>query len=160
MKKLIVCRHGEIDADRRLSLRGEAQIRDLSELLRPHVVGDVSEVLVMTSTALRAIGSARILIHALGIPGTRVHRDDLLWSGDGPKPRDDFAALVYVETLAPHAETLVVVTHLEYCLSLPSGYALRNGLKSVPPQLAVNRGQARVLDCETGECVTVGGSGS
>ena len=165
MKKLIVCRHGEYDASRHLSYDGKLQIRCLAYLLRTHV-GDgalhlrrTEKVKVLTSKAPRAADSARLIMQALDIPTDEVVASDFLWSGDGPQKQDDVLALLQVEQAAPSVDILIVVTHLEYCEALPSMYAHRHGLKNIPPRIQIHRGQARVLDCATGECVTVGRNG-
>lgn len=159
MKRLIVCRHGDFDANRRLSFAGKEQIRALAWVLRSYLARDAACVKLLTSTAPRAVDSARLLIQTHDIPDTNVIHSDKLWCGDGLRNQDDVTALLQVAHAADGADVLVVVTHHEYCASLPSMYAHRLGLPNVPPRLQIHRGQARVLDCTTGECVTVGRCG-
>ena len=111
---------------------------------------------MLTSKAPRAIESSRLLMKRLGIDDGDMVVSDGLWTGDGPQAHDDVTALLQVERASASAGVLLVMTHLEYCESLPSLYAYRLGLPSVPPRIPIHHGQARVLDCQTGECAVVG----
>lgn len=144
MKKLIVCRHGEIDHDRRLSATGETQIRALSGLLRsflqPHAPARVK---LLSSSAPRAVDSSRVLMRELGI--AELLRRDCLWSGDGPAPHDIGVISEMVAELEDQ-DVVILMTHYEICREFPPRYA-RESMRVFIADIVLSRGQARIIDC-------------
>ncbi len=150
MKKLVIIRHGDYDANGHLSEEGIDQITALAQLLKKEVAG--RSVLILSSIADRASESATIIADTLGI-SFESHR--LLWS-EKRRPVDFPALLRLIRERENEVEFIVLVTHREYCEDFPLFF--RSSMKGKPlekqfrfPVLA--KGEGAMIDCESAEVV-------
>ena len=148
LKKLILVRHGvdEGGRDDHLTETGRRQITDIAKKLVQHVNG--SSILMLASTALRAIDSAEILSKMLEIS---FEPQDLLWSGGGGKVYpdiSDFEKLMEIVSNHPSsADVVVFVTHYEYVDEFPEWFG-RKHLNASLRGRVIPRGTAFLIDCE------------
>lgn len=144
MKKLVVCRHGNYDEDKRLDASGRVQMGSLAHLLKPHLSGH--SVRVLSSTAPRAVDSSVALLRELAIEGLcDFETNPVLWS-DEEHRKDLPAALELVRTKFEGIDVLILVTHFEYAEDFPSYFASRvlgTGIR----HRNVTKGGARIIDC-------------
>ena len=142
MKRLIVVRHGEYGDNGGLNTNGQAQIDALADRL--HRLIDRASVLILSSTAVRARESAKILAKAFG--GGIIEDYEVLWS-ESRHPEDLPAALALVKSRQDLADVIILVTHLEYTELLPA-YFCRMVLDIHRPSQSLRNGRAWVIDCE------------
>ncbi|MFA5157745.1 MAG: hypothetical protein WC451_00945 [Patescibacteria group bacterium] len=145
MEKLIVARHGSYGGDH-LNSRGVEEINRLSQGLQ-QVIGGGS-VVILSSTAARAVESAKIMSEILGVPFSS---HEILWSDD--RHRENLpAALRLVQSRENEADVVVLVTHFEYAEQLPTFFG-KEVLGEEIPEQEISKGQARVVDCVAKTCV-------
>ncbi len=144
LKKLIIVRHGSYGSDGYLTEYGQGQMGRLGAKLKTRIEGKVR---VLCSTAPRALQSARLLAQYFGV---EVESHDKLWSDEG-HPEDVDAALSLIAA-CDDCDVLIVVTHFEYAIEIPSAYGKK--VLGVPnfPRGEVEKGSCRVIDCKEKTC--------
>ena len=148
MKKLILVRHGTDEGGRNghLTESGRKEIADLAEKLAPHING--ASVLMLSSTALRALDSAEIFFKRLNIAFEPV---GLLWSGGGGVVcgigEDYKQTLELLNSHPVQADIVVLVTHYEYVQGFPTFFG-DSVLGVVWPYHLIPKGTAWLIDCE------------
>lgn len=143
MNKLVITRHGPYGPDYCLNDRGRKQMRLLAEQLRPQIDGD--KIVILSSTADRARQSAEILGEVLGATH-QLH--EVLWS-EGSRLPNHGKVLELIRAHEGNAETLILVTHLEYGEEFPAhfGHHALGGIRL--DGFGIEKGQAWVIDTET-----------
>lgn len=141
MKKLIIVRHGHYDYSEHLSDYGKEQISSMIDKLRPYIDG--SKPLILSSTASRAEESAEILASAFGVP---YEKYNILWS-ESNIPEDLPGTLELVHSRQQESDIVILVTHHEYAKYFPGYYAEKELGTEFSP-VAIEKGEALVLDCE------------
>ena len=141
MKNLIIVRHGSYNDELKLSRAGTKQMEALAKSLQPYIAGDVR---LLSSTADRATESAGVLAAAWGIEQVRGY--DVFWSDQW----HDHNLAEALRRIRMHAEadTIVVVTHLEYAEELPP-YIGKHLLNASLLRGNIEKGEALVIDCQT-----------
>lgn len=150
MNKLIIARHGSYDTrNLRLNELGRKQILALSEKLENHVNGE--PVIILSSTADRAIESAEILSEELGI---EMESHDILWS-DLYRDEDYEGTYSLIKEKGDGVGVMIIVTHLEYTQALPRFFSRKefgeDGDNSLYGRNFLDKGQACVIDCKKRE---------
>ncbi len=140
MKRLIVARHGMYRPDGTLNATGQEEMLQLAARLPQYIVGTV---VVLTSSAPRAVNSAAFLAEQLG--HTNIVKCEKLWS-DILHPVDLAAAHAQIMAMQNY-DTVLVVTHLEYASEYPDYFGWRE-FKVPIASSTLGRGQAVVIDCE------------
>ncbi|MCX6812263.1 MAG: histidine phosphatase family protein [Candidatus Berkelbacteria bacterium] len=152
MKKLVIVRHGDYcysDGENVLSHAGEDQIRELIEKLVAEnvIINSGGELVILSSTARRAVDSAKIIAEALGV---RCNFNEILWS-ESFRIENLPGALELVRQLES-ADTVIMVTHYKYTKYFPQYFGQEYlGVNSFPMSVA-GKGRAWVIDCETKTC--------
>lgn len=146
MKKLILVRHGEYDKQKQLSLAGKQQIRDLCVRLQPHIAGH--SVIILSSTAPRAIQSAHVMAEILSAP---VEPYPILWVDNFHSSNMEGVAAL-VEYNGHRADVVILMTHLEYVESFPSYYGLHAKMTYFPVVYDPEYGTGRIVDCIANSC--------
>jgi len=139
MKTLVIVRHGDYDSSG-LNANGKVQLSVLREALLPHLS---EETVVISSSALRCLQSAELLIDDLGSTWIK---SNLFFSENMSHLRLP-EAMGRIEAVS--ADTVIIVTHCEYTQMLPQHFA-RHYLKideSTFPRQALRRGAAYVINC-------------
>lgn len=151
MKNLVIVRHAECGTNGRISDDGRRQMHRLFDQLSRIITAGT--VLVLASTASRATDSAEVLVREFECIDLEVvmEKHDLLWS-DVHHREDIPAALALLARASARADTIVVVTHLEYAGELPERFTLQECWPESIPILGVDRGQAVFLDCVNRRC--------
>ena len=151
MKNLVVIRHAACGNDGRISEDGRQQMHRLFDHLHRFV--NAGTVLVLTSSASRATDSAAVLVREFECVdlAVEIEKHDLLWS-DVHHREDIPGALALLARSRDRADTIVVVTHLEYAGELPERFTLQESWPEPIPLLGVDRGQAVLLDCVNRRC--------
>lgn len=140
LERLIVLRHGDY-CGKKLNQNGIDQIESISEKIRDIVAG--RGVVVLTSTAGRAVHSAEIVSEYLGVDA-QPHA--ILWSDD--EHVDDIpGAYDLILSYIDHADVIVVVTHYEYVMDLPEYFANRQ-LDCNLESRVIEKGHAWDLNCK------------
>ena len=148
LKTLIIARHGDYDRSGNLSEYGKANMLKLGKKLFPLFEG--VETVILTSPAPRASQSAKILGDLENIVPI-VH--SILWADD-LHPRDLGAALHLIKKQT--AETLIIVTHLEYANEIPPEFAEKVLKTSARPFWhIIEKGEAVVIDCKKKKCAKI-----
>ena len=141
MKKLIIARHGEYDlGNGKLNSEGIKSITALSEEIL--LLAKNQKVVILSSTAFRALDSAEIIGEKLGIS---FEKEKVLWS-DSDHYEDFEAALNLIRSYFEKVDILILVTHFEYVDLFPYYFArkqLNTQIKSYP----INKGSAWCIDC-------------
>lgn len=150
MKRLIVVRHGDYQGDMTISDLGVRQMRKLARQLRRHVEGNV--VRVLTSTAPRATGSARVLVEELSLSG---YIEALVLWKDNEHWSDVEEALGFVREQFQGVDVLIVVTHLDHAEELPGLFAKKVLGRPNFDQVGLKKGQAVIVDSETIEVIVI-----
>lgn len=136
MQHLIIVRHGNYDAELKLSGSGRKQMEVMAGKLEPFHIG---EVRLISSTADRAVESAGVFGAAWDL---RIRAYDVLWSQQShPENLPEALKLIRANM---DADTLVVVTHLEYTEELPP-YFGKHELKTTFPRGNIEKGEAIVI---------------
>lgn len=145
VRQLLIIRHGDYNGLDRLSPTGARQITDLSEKIAREVDG--GSLLILSSSAPRASDSAKIIAERLRVP---FEEHDVLWSGATGKVRgydEDYArALEMILSHSNQADTVILVTHLEYTEDFPHFFG-RKCLGVAFPMVEINKGTAYLIDC-------------
>ena len=151
MKELIVARHGEYgcgNGDRfnknkdvdHLTEQGRRSVKKLAEKLKLHAQD--KSVTILSSTAIRAVESARIISKELKVK-FKIH--NALWHDDEyPAYQSEVLELIQSHT---KTDVLILVTHREYTGYLPHYFSkacLNARLDSHPIYYA----RAWAIDCE------------
>ncbi|MBI4457856.1 hypothetical protein HY633_02750 [Candidatus Uhrbacteria bacterium] len=148
MKILLVCRHGDYSSDGgRLTDYGRIQIRNLADNLRTTCSLDGKRILLLTSTAPRAMDSAEVLKACLAIPFLEPW--EFLWS-DRDHRQNNGKVLSLIKKKADEADVLILMSHLEYCEDIPVEFArqvLNVGIKYIR---GPGKASARIVFCENG----------
>ena len=140
MERLVLIRHGSYaDEDERINDDGRKQMTLLAERLREL---NGSSVLLLSSTAPRALDSAEVLSGLLEIP---IEEHAILWS-DIDHPMNFKKTLDLIRESGGRAQTLLVVTHLDYAKYFPGYFAQEEWAISIR-SFDVWKGQAVILDC-------------
>lgn len=139
MQNLILVRHGDYNEELHLSKAGAAQMLSLAKKLAPYLG---SKIRLLTSSADRAKESAEILGSAWDITP---EEHAALWS-QASRPQNLPRALALVERNTT-ADTVVVVTHLEYVENFPRFFAQKR-LNTDLRYGSINKGEGGVIDCE------------
>lgn len=140
MDRLAIIRRGDYLLDNgRLSALGRTQIHKLGQMLESLV--NEERVLVLSSTAPRALDSAKIIADILEVP---VEEHEVLWADDDHRSNFD-AVHQLVQSIRRKTNFGVLVTHLEYAQFFPSFLAKRDFGVSLP-RFAVKKGEAVILD--------------
>ena len=137
MERLVLVRHGDYGPDGHLSDAGRQQIAGLAEILADKING--SSVLVLSSSAPRALDSAMIIAEKFG---TTIESHDFLY--------DEWDSQKLVQLISTHtnqAETVVVVAHIEV-ERFPEWFG-ETQLKVRLPKIAVQKGAGLLIDCKT-----------
>jgi phosphohistidine phosphatase SixA len=143
MKYVVFVRHGSYSENTgRLNGCGVEQMRLLAEKLRL-LSSDSGRFRLICSIAPRAVDSALELFDALKLDGFEAH--GLLWSDNRHQQRDD-AALELIRHRGEGADSLIVVSHLDYVRDLPPKFAKRT-LGQTIETIELSKGQARLIDC-------------
>ena len=121
MRHLFIVRHGNYDLiTRRLNDKGEEQIRNLGNKINEILDGE--SAYIMTSTAPRALDSARLLKEYVNLNG--YEELPYLWSGnDAPEGKYDDKPENITEMIIERsnkAKGLILVSHLEIVEQLPN----------------------------------------
>jgi hypothetical protein len=144
-KRLIIVRHAHYNDHYRISIRGHQQILDLIPLIKAHIDCISDRVMLITSTAPRALDTANVLRES--VRGC-YHEDELFWSDRG-HPWDYEKALESILHLSENnrIDVAILVTHLEYADYLPIMFGDRiMGIKVNLPE--IKKGQAVCCDLE------------
>lgn len=141
MKKLILIRHGDYSGDK-LNEVGRKQIIDLTNVLKEEYLNDES-ILLMTSTALRASDSAKVVSEILKIDYKEYKT---LWSDKNHKENHE-ALLELIKSKQNEAETIILVTHYEYVEEFPAYFASKE-LDIEWSDKLIGKGEAWVIDCQ------------
>jgi phosphohistidine phosphatase SixA len=143
MKKLILVRHGDCTADGELTMIGCLRISSLALKLKS-ILHVITDVIILSSTATRAMQSARVL--AKGLPAT-IEGHEVLWSDDEEGLRVQLPeALTFVRSRMSH-DVVILVTHQEYTEDFP-GYFGQQELNDTRFHCeALRRSEAWVIDC-------------
>lgn len=141
LERLIVLRHGDY-CGKKLNQNGIDQIESISEKIRDIVAG--REVVILTSTAGRAVHSAEIVSEYLGVDA-QPHA--ILWSDD--EHEDDMPGTYdLVQTYIDKVKVVVLVTHYEYVECFPEYFASKY-LDVDLESRVVEKGHAWDLNCKT-----------
>ncbi len=154
VKKLILVRHGHYDyGDGNLTNKGFVQITGLAKKLFDVLNG--SSILMLSSTAPRAVQSAEIISKELGVP---FESHDVLWSGSSGKVagtmRDFKQVLEMIIGHEHQADAVILVTHYEYVEDFPRFFGTKvfgHSLKSY----VIPVGTSWLIDCEEKTMVRV-----
>ena len=139
MRYVILVRHG-VYFDVNLHPKGRDQITDLAWPLRNYTTDGQS--LILASPLARTVQSAEILAKLLRVP---FDTHEVLQSCEGRKKNLDTLHAV-VKTLAS-METLILVTHGDYCNEYPVYFMKKEfGIQCFEQEVSL--GQACVVDCE------------
>jgi len=139
MEKLILVRHGNYNGSV-ISDSGRQQMEILARKLQLELQD--KRVLIISSTALRAIGSAEVFSNVLGIS---FEQDEKLWS-DNDHWRDHSQLLELIRARQEDADVIILVTHLEYTEEFPAYYG-KEELKVNWNQREIEKGEAWIIDC-------------
>jgi phosphohistidine phosphatase SixA len=142
MKKLFIIRHGRYGHDGRLNEAGVEQMHDIAEKLKLLIKAQ-EKVIMITSTAPRALDSAEVLSQDLGIP---YQKDELFWS-DSYHDYDYDAAFSVLGEKGEHADVVILVSHLEYCSHLPWMFATK-AMNILFPGIQMEKGECCLCDFE------------
>lgn len=142
MQNLAIIRHGDYGSDDRIDQDGKRQMLRLSEKLEPVIHGGTT--VILSSTAPRALDSAAVLAEALG--GIPVEQHPLLWS-DNRHREDVPAALKLLASAGDQANSILVVTHLEYTEELPARFSQERQWPIPLRYSEIRKGCAVLLDC-------------
>lgn len=140
MDRLAIVRHGDYLDNGRLSALGRTQIHKIGQKLED-LVNEEEKVLVLSSTAPRALDSVKIIADILEVP---VEEHEVLWADDDHRSNFD-AVHQLVQSIRRKTNFGVLVTHLEYTEFLPSFLGKRDfgvSLLSLP----LEKGGAIILD--------------
>ncbi|MCX6718684.1 MAG: histidine phosphatase family protein [Candidatus Staskawiczbacteria bacterium] len=143
MERLVLVRHGDYGLDGHLSDTGRQQIVELAEVLADNING--SSMLVLSSTAPRAIDSAMIIAEKFS---TTFESHRFLY--------DEWDNQKLVSLISAHtnqAETVVVVAHVQVEL-FPKWFG-KTHLNVRLPYLTVPKGTGLDIDCRTKEIFRV-----
>ncbi|MBP6860542.1 MAG: histidine phosphatase family protein [Candidatus Pacebacteria bacterium] len=142
MKYLIIVRHGDYDtATLGLSASGTEKIEMLTREL---CLRELGRLRILTSTAKRAVESAGIL----SLVSNSEPEQYALLRSDAAQDPDMPAALKLVKDRGADVDTLLIVTHQEYCDEFPS-YFGKNELQTRFQVGSIDKGQAVIIDCAT-----------
>lgn len=151
MRKLVLVRHGDYCAGGMLTRQGVSVLRRAGDFLSTRLVAPVT---MACSIQPRALNSAQLLSERLAPVRLELY-PELATGRDAPVNKqawgDMDAVHGIVERAAAAFESVILVTHHEVC-SLYPDYFFRKCLGvgcGCPP---LQRGEALVLDCVTGEC--------
>ncbi len=118
MKKLIIMRHGDYNNyDYRLSKYGKKQMVQTAKII--HSVSNEYSIFILTSTAPRAIDSAKAINEVLQV-GYEEH--DELWDDDSHQG-DWKKSINIIDSKKDSFDMVIVVTHLEFTEILPYYFA-------------------------------------
>ncbi len=146
MKNLVIVRHAECGNDVRINAHGREQMQRLFRHL--HRLISTGTILVLASSAPRAVDSAEILVREFDRADLDVvfEKHDLLWS-DAHHRENIPAALDLLRRSRDRADTVIIVTHLEYASELPERFVLCESWPEPVSLIGFDRGQAVFLDC-------------
>ena len=146
MKNLVIVRHAECGNDVRINPHGREQMQRLFQRL--HLLIGGGPILVLASSAPRAMDSAEILVREFDHADldVAIEKHEVLWS-DAHHPENIPAVLDLLGQSRDRADTIMIVTHLEYASELPERFTLRESWPECIPLIGVDRGQAVLLDC-------------
>jgi phosphohistidine phosphatase SixA len=148
METLVIARHGEYDHSRgSLSLEGRQRMAKLALCLYPYLY--CRKVIILTSTATRAVESAHIIKLIQDVKELEQH--EILWSdredGRSAHPAE---VLRLIRTKREAYEVVILVTHYEYCEEFPSYYAEHELKGPRFTDVELRKAEAWVIDCATG----------
>ncbi|MDD5357371.1 MAG: histidine phosphatase family protein [Candidatus Pacebacteria bacterium] len=146
MKILAVVRHGEYekrDGDYRLSDYGKRQIAALAGQIKTSLVNGGGKPRMLSSTAPRALDSARVMSEVLGVP---FEEHPVLWSGGGGGGYPDCKAVMELIKQDESPDVVILVTHLEYIERFPGHFATSIGAKFDGDEIP--KGHAWIIDVE------------
>jgi hypothetical protein len=110
------------------------------------LAGDRDTFFLLSSTAPRAVDSAKVLCEMFGWTEDDFEQHEVLWAEDN-HPENLPAALGLVKDKADEGDILILVTHMEYGMEFPSYFGKREfGLIWRSPDLYY--GEGMVIDCD------------
>ena len=140
MKKLLIVRHGSYDNDLRLSDNGKREIRKLAEYIKTN--SDGYSVLILSSSALRASDSAKVMSDILGVGFEKIEE----FCNDEHHPRNSSEACEIINTRRNDADVVIIVTHLEFTLFITNSFLKNLGIRALCK--AVGKGEAWQINIE------------
>lgn len=146
LKKLITVRHGDYDDTGKLTARGLAQIHSLTDRLTT-ILGNInrSAVVVLSSTAIRAVESAEIIAKRLGVKNIQQHEDLI---NDEFEEETHVHALGIIETVP--ANIIIVVTHFDAVPGIINAFR-KEYFGAGIPRIENRKGTANLLNLKTGK---------
>lgn len=159
MRNLIIVRHGDYQMDGTLTESAITKLLRISELLAERVYLPCR---TLCSVQERARNTADLLIHKLNLTNID-YCVELATGGDAPDVRyidcDKFAVNRIVNDRAKDYESVILVTHFEFC-----NYYLDLYTKGFPGldehSRRMNRGEALIITPATYECEWLRNEGS
>ncbi len=145
VKRAYIIRHGHCEGDD-LSRHGLEQLKRVQKQIKKE--GDLSEAIIISSNSPKAQKSVDIINKEFGL----LHMyDNCLWSNGDSRPANPIQAAKSTVEYANHnhADTVIIVTHLEYTSTLPNALSqlLNNtNIDTMPQELA--EGEMYILDFE------------
>lgn len=142
-RKIIIIRHGSYDYEtNEINSKGIDEMLGLVDRLKHHLVGE-DNVLFLSSSAPRAVGSAEVLFKKIGIPYKTTIS---LWS-DTLHCQDNKIALSFIDSkaLEMNSDVIIILTHLEYARDLPL-IILKNSGMDYLRSISLQKGEMLVLD--------------
>ena len=151
----VVARHGDYASDDDMSEQGSLQAIALAKTLEekgllPEKDWRLKELLLLSSTAPRALQFARVLGGQIGSTACKVKE---LWSDNTHRCNTKVAMGEINQWVCRHRhKTVIFVTHLEYSVELPEELAAEYCKVSISaPWKEIGYGRAHILNTETGE---------
>ncbi len=146
MKNFIVARHGSYDESLNLSPSGESQMKRLAQALKQ--VLDEGSILLLSSSAPRAIQSSQVLSDEIGVA---FENFDELWS-DNMHRENTTRAMELILDKSSGFDHVIIMTHLEYSESLPFVFAEKELGMSELYLCSVPKGEAWHINCSKKTC--------
>jgi phosphohistidine phosphatase SixA len=149
MKKLILIRHGEYDFNTGvLTPCGVKQVQDTAKSLKSLLGLGKQTLFVVSSTAMRALDSAVILIEWWGLDNTKLGESYQLSTFSHPE--NLHCLYDFVDFLEDNKamDILVFVTHLEYTSNFPAFFFKKRFGRRIVNRIPVKKGGGVIIDCE------------
>ncbi len=146
MNYLAVLRHASYGPDGRINDTGRVQMATVGSKLKRLRDNSAASLVLLSSTAPRALDSADILASILQVD---VHAHEVLWS-DSKHAQHNEHALTIVQSEVEY-DIVVMVTHLEYCVEFPDYFSSRVLGRNVSTLGRSTYGSTQVIDCVNGK---------
>jgi broad specificity phosphatase PhoE len=144
MKTIVIARHGSNTEKGNLSPQGKEQIKYLATLLKKVV----KKPAILTSTALRAVESAKILGSLFKV---QAEKHQFLYRGVELEKLTNL-----IKSKAGTTDCIIIVTHLQY-IDLFSKHIGKIFLETnFSEQQNIDNGQALIINCKTKKINLVG----